>query len=69
MNYGGMQFLAWRDISHTETRRSRVFRLSYLVMHSKNENEQSAMRINLLLFAPQQREALQDIIRSHIQAA
>jgi hypothetical protein len=64
---GGRQFLAWCDISRIEIRRSRVFRLPYLVVHSNTD--QAALRINLFLLAPKQREALQTIIRSHIQAA
>ncbi len=67
MNYGGMQFLAWRDISHTETRRVPIFRLPYLLVHSKNN--QPALRINLFLLTPKQRNELQTLIQSHIQAA
>lgn len=63
----GTQFLAWRDISHTETRRVPIFRLPYLLVHSKNN--QPALRINLFLLMPKQRDELQAIIRSHIQAA
>nr|WP_314229434.1 hypothetical protein [uncultured Kingella sp.] len=61
------QFLAWRDISHTEARRVPIFRLPYLLVHSKNN--QPAMRINLFLLTPKQRDELQTLIQSHIQAA
>ena len=60
----GTQFLAWRDISHTEARRIPIFRLPYLLVHSKID--QPALRINLFLLTPKQRDELQDIIRSHI---
>lgn len=62
----GTQFLAWRDISHTETRRVPIFRLPYLLVHSKNN--QPALRINLFLLTPKQRDELQTLIQSHIQA-
>lgn len=64
---GGRQFLAWRDISRIEIQPSPVFRLPCLLVHSNTD--QPALRINLFLLAPKQREALQTIIRSHIQAA
>ena len=64
---GGWQFLAWRDISRIEIQPSPVFRLPCLLVHSNTD--QPALRINLFLLAPKQREALQTIIRSHIQAA
>ena len=64
---GGWQFLAWRDISRIEIQPSPVFRLPCLLVHSNTD--QPALRINLFLLSPKQREALQTIIRSHIQAA
>ena len=67
VGFGGTQFLAWRDISHTETRRVPIFRLPYLLVHSKNN--QPALRINLFLLTPKQRNELQTLIQSHIQAA
>ena len=64
---GSRQFFAWRDISRIEIQPSPVFRLPCLLVHSNTD--QPALRINLFLLAPKQREALQTIIRSHIQAA